>query len=260
MTNYWIVPLSLLVLLCLTFLIPTPPPTPFAFLPPGSFTSDTTFLLGTDAYGRDLFLLLAKGLCLSLLTGAIACLIAGLIGLSMGLVSALYGGRIDLVLVRLIQLKLSIPTLLIALLAHITFGQSLLTLSVAMGISGWAYLALMARSIAKTEANKTYTHAAQLLGLSPLHLVRVHLLPNCLPPLLPFLTYRFAHFIMLESALSFLGLGLPQFTPSLGHLMNEGMDYMLTGTYWVALFPALLLSVVLVTIHATADRLLRTVF
>lgn len=234
-------------------------PIPFSshiFVPPWSTTDQHFFVLGSDGFGRDLGALLTQGLFVSLSTGLIATLCAGCMGLLLGLLAAISERQGDHFILRLIELKLSVPTLLIALLAHITFGQSFLTLTIAMGLSGWASLALMVRTISKGEVQKNYYVAAKLLGIHPFRIIVTHLLPNCLPALLPFLTYRFAYFIMLESSLSFLGLGLPQSKPSLGLLMNQGIDDMLSGRYWVAFFPAVLLSIVIVCLHGTADRLM----
>jgi peptide/nickel transport system permease protein len=227
-----------------------------ASLPPGSRgAGGMTFWLGTDGQGRDMLSAILYGLRISLLVGVTATVIALAIGLCTGLIAAYARGRVDSVLMRLADLQLSFPAILIALILIAVLGQGTGKVIAALVTVQWAYYARTVRGAALVELRKEYIEAARGLALSPSRIVLHHLLPNCLPPVLVVATVQVAAAIALEATLSFLGLGLPVSEPSLGLLIANGYQYLLSGRYWISFFPGVALVATIVAINLVGDQL-----
>ena len=227
-----------------------------ARLPPGSIGADgQTFLIGSDEQGRDLWSAILYGLRISLGVGVISTLIAVSLGLAVGLIAAYRGGRWDSVIMRVVDIQLSFPAILIALILLAVLGQGVGKIIAALVTVQWAYYARTVRGAALAEMSKDYIAAAQGLALSPARIVFNHLLPNCLPPLIVVASVQVAHAIALEATLSFLGLGLPITEPSLGLLIANGYQYLLSGKYWVSFFPGVALLLTILSINLVADQL-----
>ena len=227
-----------------------------ARLEPGAkLGNGNTALLGTDDQGRDMLSGIFYGLRISLFTGLVATLLALLIGASVGMSAAWFGGRTDNVLMRIADIQLSFPPILIALILLALLGQGLGKIIAALVTVQWAYYARTIRSAAMVERRKEYIEAAQVLALPPSRIVFRHLLPNCMPPLIVIATVQMASAITLEATLSFLGLGLPITEPSLGLLIANGFNYLLSGKYWISLYPGIALLLMIVSINLVADQL-----
>lgn len=226
-------------------------------LPPGEVSGDgkLTFLLGSDEQGRDMVSAILYGVRTSILVGVVSTALALAIGLTLGLWAAYIGGRVDAAVMRLVDIQLSFPPILIALILLALTGPGLGKIIVALVAVKWAYYARSARSIALVERRKEYIEAASCLGLSTPRIVFRHLLPNCLTPLLAVTALQVASAITLEATLSFLGLGLPPTEPSLGLLISNGSQYLMSGKYWISLFPGFALLIVMVAINLVADQL-----
>ena len=225
-------------------------------LPPGSVpTSGTTYWLGTDGQGRDMLSAIIYGLRISLGIGVGAALIAGIIGAILGLLASYVGGKTDAALMRLVDLQLSFPSILVALMIIAGFGKGVFNVLLALVTVEWAYYARAIRASALVERRRDYIEAAECLALPPSRILLRHLLPNCLPPLTVVASMQVAQAILLEATLSFLGLGVPVTQPSLGLLVANGYQYMLSGQYWITFFPGIALLIAVVTFTLIGDRL-----
>ena len=225
-------------------------------LPPKSESmSGTTFWLGTDDQGRDMLSAIFYGLRTSLGVGAMSGVIALCLGTCIGLTAAYCGGRIDSIVMRLVDLQLSFPAILIALVLLAMLGKGVDKIIVALIAVQWAYYARTVRASALVERRKDYIEAAQCLAFSNRRILFRHLMPNVLPPLIVVGTVQVAHAILLESTLSFLGIGLPVTEPSLGLLIANGFEYMLSGKYWISFFPGVALLITVVSINLVGDQL-----
>jgi peptide/nickel transport system permease protein len=214
-----------------------------------------TYWLGTDDQGRDMLSGIMYGLRISLAVGAGSALIAGLVGASLGLLAAYAGGRTDSAIMRLVDLQLSFPTILAALMILAFLGKGIMNVVIALVIVEWAYYARTVRGTALVERRREYIEAAQCLALPTHRILFRHLLPNCLPPLIVVGTMQVARAIALEATLSFLGLGVPITEPSLGLLIANGYEYMLSGKYWISFYPGIALLVTIVAINLVGDQL-----
>ncbi|MFK3781272.1 ABC transporter permease [Agrobacterium sp. NPDC089420] len=214
-----------------------------------------TFLFGSDDQGRDMLSAILYGLRISLIVGMGSAAFAFLIGTAFGLIAAYAGGRIETVMMRIVDLQLSFPTILSALLILALLGKSVGNVVFAIVLVEWATYARTARGAALTELRREYVEAARLLRMSHRNILFRQLLPNCLSPLVVLLTMQVARAITLEATLSFLGLGVPVTEPSLGLLISSGYEFMLSGTYWIALFPGIALLVTIFAINLVGDRL-----
>jgi peptide/nickel transport system permease protein len=227
-----------------------------ARLPPGSRSlTGGTYWLGTDDQGRDMLSAIFYGLRISLTVGVMSTVMALALGLALGLAAAYFGGRTDTVIMRIADIQLSFPAILIALILLAVLGQGVLKIVAALVTVQWAYYARTVRGAALVEKRKEYIEAARCLALPPSRIVFQHLLPNCLPPLMVVATVQVAAAIALEATLSFLGLGLPITEPSLGLLIANGYQYLLSGKYWISFFPGVALLVTIVGINLVADQL-----
>jgi peptide/nickel transport system permease protein len=224
-------------------------------LPPGAKTDGGTFWLGTDDQGRDMLSAIFYGLRISLTVGVVSTVVALALGLALGLAAAYFGGRTETVIMRIADIQLSFPAILIALILLAVLGQGMLKIIAALVTVQWAYYARTVRSAALVEKRKEYIEAARCLALPPSRIVFRHLLPNCLPPLIVVATVQVAAAIALEATLSFLGLGLPITEPSLGLLIANGYQYLLSGKYWISFFPGVALLLTIVSINLVADQL-----
>ena len=231
---------------------------------PGSKASaGYTHWLGTDDQGRDMFSGILYGLRISLGVGVASGVIALLMGMTIGLFAAYAGGRVESLIMRVVDLQLSFPAILVALilLAVVSTGNNPIlprgpaTIVLALVIVQWAYYARTVRASAIVELNKEYVAAARCLAFGPGRILFRHILPNCLPPLLVVGTIQTAHAIALEATLSFVGVGMPLTEPSLGRLIANGYQYMLSGKYWISVFPGIALLLAIASINLVGDQL-----
>jgi peptide/nickel transport system permease protein len=231
-----------------------------AKLKPGS-VSDTgiSFWLGSDTQGRDMLSAMVYGLRTSLGVGVLAGICALLVGTTLGLTAAYFGGRTDALIMRAVDLMLGFPTILVALMLLAMLGQGVWKVILALILVQWAMFARAVRSAALVEKGKDYIEAAAMLGLSKPRILFGHLLPNCLSPLIVIGTLQVANAISAEATLSFLGIGLPITQPSLGLLIANGYQVVMSGQYWMSVFPGLLLLALVFSINIVGDRL-REVF
>lgn len=236
----------------------TPPMTPNAM-------SGQVYLLGTDNQGRDILSTILYGARISLFVGFSAVLFAMVLGIFVGLVSAWRGGWIDSTLMRVADIQLSFPSILIALLI---FGvarslipvayreqMAIWVLIVAIGLSDWVQFARVVRGAALVEKSKEYVQAAQAIGVRPSRIVLTHILPNVIGPVLVIATIGLALAIIAEATLSFLGVGVPPTQPSLGTLIRIGQGFLFSGEWWIILFPSLTLLALALSVNLLGDWL-----
>ncbi len=223
--------------------------------PPG-FVGSSGYVhwLGTDAQGRDLLSAILYGLRISIQMGVVAGAIAFTIGASLGALAAFKGGMIETVIMRIVDLQLSFPAILLALVLTALLGQGKWPLIAALVTAQYAYFARTAHGAASSERAKDYVEAALSTPLPAWRVVFRHILPNCLPPLIVVATVQVASSIALEATLSFLGLGLPVSEPSLGMLIANGFQFMLSGRYWISIYPGIALIVLIVAINIVGDQ------
>jgi peptide/nickel transport system permease protein len=236
-----------------------------ARLPPAWMaTGKSTYLLGTDEQGRDILSTLMYGARISLVVSIASVLLSVLIGVTLGLIAGFRGGWIDGFLMRLCDVMLSFPAILVALLiagvgralfpnAHtsVAFG----VLIVALTLTGWVQYARTVRGSTLVERNKEYVQAARVTGVAPLRIMRRHVLPNVLGPVLVLATIHVATAIITEATLSFLGVGVPPTSPSLGTLIRQGNDYLMSGDWWITIFPGLMLILIALSVNLLGDWL-----
>jgi peptide/nickel transport system permease protein len=226
-------------------------------LPPGSRNGagTMTYWLGTDGQARDLLSAIFYGLRTSLMVGGISVAAALAIGSVIGLAAAYFGGWIDALLMRIADIQLSFPAILVALILLAILGKGVDKVIIALIVVQWAYVARAARGAALVERAREYVEAAQCMALGWPRVLLRHMLPNCMPPLIVIATIDLAHAIALESTLSFLGVGVPVTEPSLGMLIANGFEFMLSGNYWISFFPGIALALAIVGINLVGDHL-----
>lgn len=258
--------ITLVIICCLALLAPwISPQNPYDLmqldimdgrLPPGSEAmSGLVYHLGTDSQGRDILSGILYGLRTSLLVGVSSAFAAAIIGTTAGLFAAYMGKRTETVIMRLVDLQLSFPTILMALMMLAILGKGVTNVVIALIIAEWATYARTVRGTALVEREKEYIEAARMLRLPGWRILFRHLLPNCLAPVIVIATMQVARAIGLEATLSFLGLGASVTEPSLGMLISTGYQYLLTGLYWISFFPGIALLVTIVAINLVGDRL-----
>jgi len=223
------------------------------------------FKLGTDIQGRDLLSTMIYGLRVSLLIGVGAVLLQALIGILVGLFSGYLGGKLDSLLMRITDIQFSIPYLIVAIFTSaifkLAFGVgryaelAVPLLIVIIGISNWPIYARTVRASVLGEKNKEYVEAARVIGINRWQIMFRHILPNTLTPVLVISTIQVAEAVMSEAALSFLGLGMPITKPSLGSLIRSGFEYIFSGSWWITLFPGVLLVIFILVILLLGDWL-----
>jgi len=237
-----------------------------AFAPPAwSAQGLPGYLLGTDDQGRDVLSTILYGARISLGVGIAAVIFAMLIGVTLGLVSGYFGGRIDAFIMRVADVQLSFPAILIALLidgvARVALPQqahdeiAIPVLILAIGVSGWVQYARTVRGSTLVERNKEYVQAARVVGRHPLAIMVHHVLPNVTGPVLVIGTIHIATAIITEATLSFLGVGVPPTKPSLGTLIRIGNEFMLSGEWWITLFPGIALVILVLSVNLLGDWL-----
>ncbi|MDG5976674.1 binding-protein-dependent transport system inner membrane protein [Hydrogenophaga taeniospiralis CCUG 15921] len=236
-----------------------------ARLPPAwSEGGSRDFLLGTDDQGRDILSALMYGARISLAVGLASVLLSVVIGVALGLLAGFLGGWVDGVLMRLCDVMLSFPSILVALLiagvgralfpdAHdsLAFG----VLVIAITLTGWVQYARTVRGSTMVERNKEYVQAARVTGVAPLRIMRCHVLPNVMGPVLVLATIQVATAIITEATLSFLGVGAPPTSPSLGTLIRVGNDYLFSGEWWITIFPGAMLVLIALSVNLLGDWL-----
>jgi peptide/nickel transport system permease protein len=222
------------------------------------------YLLGTDDQGRDILSALMYGARVSLVVGIVSVLLSVVIGVSLGLLAGFRGGWIDGFLMRLCDVMLSFPPILVALLiagvgralfpnAHDTVAFGVLI--IAISLTGWVQYARTVRGTTMVERNKEYVQAARVTGVAPLRIMVRHVLPNVLGPVLVLATIHVATAIITEATLSFLGVGVPPTQPSLGTLIRVGNDYLFSGEWWITIFPGVMLILIALSVNLLGDWL-----
>ncbi len=237
-----------------------------ASLPPAWMVGgDPRFWLGTDDQGRDILSTIIYGARISLFVGFAAVIFSMILGISLGLVSGYVGGRLDAFIMRVADIQLSFPAILIALLIDgVARGvlpremhQEMVfyVLIFAIGISGWVQYARTVRGSTLVEKNKEYVQAARVIGIGPFIILWRHILPNVMGPVLVIATIHLAIAVITEATLSFLGVGVPPTTPSLGTLIRIGNDYLFSGEWWITIFPGIALVLLVLAINLLGDWL-----
>ncbi|BAF88907.1 ABC transporter permease protein [Azorhizobium caulinodans ORS 571] len=211
--------------------------------------------LGTDAQGRDLFSAILYGLRISIEMGLVAGAIGLVLGAGVGTMAAYVGGRTEAFIMRLVDLQLSFPAILLAFVLAALLGQGKAQLVMALVAAQYAYFARTAHGAASAERSKDYVEAALSTPLPAWRVVLRHILPNALPPLIVVATVQVASAISLEATLSFLGVGLPPTEPSLGMLIANGFPYMLSGRYWISIYPGVALIVLIFSVNLVGDQI-----
>jgi peptide/nickel transport system permease protein len=236
-----------------------------ARLPPAwSAEGSSKYLLGTDDQGRDILSALMYGARVSLAVGFASVILSVVFGVGMGLLAGFYGGWIDSALMRLCDVMLSFPAILVALLiagvgrALFPNAQDSLALGVliiSITLTGWVQYARTVRGSTLVERNKEYVQAARVTGVTPMRIMRRHVLPNVMGPVLVLATIQVATAIITEATLSFLGVGAPPTSPSLGTLIRIGNDYLFSGEWWITVFPGLMLVTISLSVNLLGDWL-----
>ena len=220
---------------------------------------DAKFILGTDIQGRDLLSTIIYGMRLSVLIGCGAVMLQAFLGISIGLISGYVGGKTDAILMRIADVQLSFSTLMVAIIIsaifQVAFGVSqyeqmaVPLLVIIIGVAEWPQYARTVRASVLGEKNKEYVEAARVTGYSSKRIMVAHILPNSLSPVLVISTIQVANAVMSEAALSFMGLGMPVTKPSLGSLINSGFEYIFSGSWWITLFPGIVLVIFVLVIN-----------
>jgi peptide/nickel transport system permease protein len=223
----------------------------------------SAYLLGTDNQGRDMFSTILYGGRLSIIVGFVAVFLGMLLGVTMGVISGFFGGKVDAVIMRIADVQLTIPGILLAILIN-GIGRAILPLDmredfaiyvviIAIGLTDWPQFARVARGATMVEAQKEYVQSARVIGLPGWLIMIRHILPNTLRPILVIATIGLALAVIAEATLSFLGQGIPPTTPSLGTLIRVGNEYLFSGLWWITLFPAITLVVLVFAVNLLGD-------
>ncbi len=227
-----------------------------AFSPPGSSGSAGAHWLGTDQLGRDLLSRILSGTRLSLMVVMLAAVIAALIGSALGMIAGYVGGWLDAVIMRLMDIQLAVPFILLILLVMALFGATLSNIIVIMGVTSWAIYARVARAKTLEIRELEYIESVKAMGFSTPRILLRHVLPNLMTPLIVLLTLDIPQLIVLEASIGFLGMGIQPPTPTLGNLIGEGRSYMLLAQ-WLVLYPGLVIAALVIGCNLLGDSLLR---
>ncbi len=255
-----VIGLVIFLILCVLALMPSvfSPQNPYdlaqlylknSFIQPGG-----QFLLGTDEQGRDILSAIIYGLQISLYVGIVSTLLSVVVGFSLGLISGYYGGWVDTLIMRLADIQLSFPSILIALIIMSLWGAGVGKIIIAITIVSWVYYARTARGVVLTEKEKDYAQSAKALGMSSLAIIFKEIMPNVTAPIIVIATVRIAEAIILEATLSFLGLGVPITEPSLGSLIANGYQVLFSGYWWTSVFPGIVLVLLIISINLIGDH------
>lgn len=227
-----------------------------AFLPPlWQEGADASFLLGSDQQGRDLLSGMVYGIRVSMLVGMLSTFFSLLAGTTLGLIAGYRGGWLDSLIMRIVDVQLSFPGLLIALFIMVVFGRGVDKIILALTLSGWVLYARTVRASTLAEKNQEYVEAARVCGFSDRTIIFRHVLPNVLTPLIVIATLQLGNVILTEATLSFLGVGVPVTEPSLGLLVASGYQVLFSGLWWVSVFPGLVLMFMVIACNLLGDFL-----
>jgi len=227
-----------------------------AYLPPAWLTGgDSKFLLGTDNQGRCILSAIIYGSVSSLTIGLVGMIASCIIGTTLGLISGYYGGRIDAFIMRIADIQLSFPSMLIALFMMSIFGRGIDKLLIALTMVGWVTYARTVRGETLSIKNKEYVDAARTIGIPNLQIILKHIMPNVITSVIVLATIQVGNFILTEATLSFLGVGVPITEPSLGLLVKTGFDVLFSGLWWTSVFPGLYIMLVVFGINLLGDFL-----
>ncbi len=216
---------------------------------------DPAFILGTDEQGRDMLSAIVYGSRISLFISMIVVVLSCIFGTVLGLTAGYFGGRLDSFLMRIVDIQLSFPAMLVALFIMAAFGRGFGKLVAALTIVGWVLYARTVRSSVLVEKKKEYVDAARLIGLSPFPIIVRHVLPNVLTPLIVIATIQVGTVILTEATLSYLGVGVPVTRPSLGLLVKNGYDVLFSGLWWSSVFPGMFIMLLVFGINLLGDFL-----
>lgn len=224
-------------------------------LPPGSTLPDGSIaIFGTDQVGQDLFAQMMEGTRVSLVVGAMTLVFAGIVGVLLGLLAGHFGGIIDTILMRVADIQLAFPAILLAILIASVLGQGIVNVIIVLSIANWVIIARVTRGQVLTLKNREYVDAARTLGAGNAHLIFRTLFPGALAPILVILTVEFGQVILAEAALSFLGVGVPLGVPSLGSTISNGTDH-LTTAWWISTLPGVALLVLVLATGILGDAI-----
>jgi peptide/nickel transport system permease protein len=213
------------------------------------------YLLGTDALGRDIFTRVLYGARISLIVGVAAVLLAGAIGISLGLFSGFYGGKVDDVIMRIADIQLAIPFILLAIAILTALGQGLDKIIITLGIAGWVTYGRVVRGQVMSWREKEFVEAARAIGVRPMAIMVKHILPNTYASIIVIASFAVANTIIAEASLSFLGLGVPPDVPTWGGMVAAGRDQIITGQWWIYTFPGIAIMLTVLGINVVGDWL-----
>jgi peptide/nickel transport system permease protein len=225
--------------------------------PPGQLNSEgqVEFLLGTDALGRDVFSRLIYGTRVSIAVGFVAVAIGGTIGTMLGLIAGFFGGRADDLIMRIADIQLAFPFILLAIMVLVVLGQGVLNLVLVLGIGQWVTYARISRGETISQRDKEYVEAARALGMGNVRIMFRSIFPNILAPLIVIASFNVASVILAEASLSFLGLGVPENVPTWGAMLAKSRDQLVGGKWWLAIYPGLAIMFTVLSLNILGDWL-----
>ncbi len=216
---------------------------------------DTKFFLGTDENGRDILSAIIYGSRISLYIGIVGVILSSFIGIVVGLIAGYFGGRFDSIIMRIADIQLSFPSMLIALFLMGIYGPSVRNILIALTLIGWVSYTRIVRGEVLSVRKKEYVEAAKVVGFSNASIILKQILPNVLTSVIVISTMRIGSFIMIEATLSFLGMGVPISEPSLGMLCSDGFKVLYSGLWWVSIFPGLYIVIIVFSVNLLGDFL-----
>ncbi|RCW47790.1 MULTISPECIES: ABC transporter permease [unclassified Halanaerobium] len=213
------------------------------------------FVFGSDLQGRGVLSTILYGTRISIMVGLAAVALGGTVGVTLGMISGYFGGKVDSVIMRMADVQLSFPTTMIAITVMAFWGRGILKLIIVIGLATWVTYARTARGSTLSLKNSEFIEAAKLIGVSKTKIIMRHVLPNILTPIIVIATVQIAQVIMLEATLSFLGMGVPLTEPSLGLMISDGYKRLLSGSWWLVIFPGAVLVMIVLSINVIGDWL-----